>query len=870
MPFTAGDKLGPYEILAMIGKGGMGEVYRAHDPRLRRDVAIKVSAERFSERFEREARAVAALNHPNICTLYDVGPNYLVMEYIEGESPKGPLPLEEVLRIVAQTAAALEAAHEKGIVHRDLKPANIKIRPDGAVKVLDFGLAQHVPPSNSEREGAQDPTLSMPLTEIGVILGTAAYMSPEQAQGKPLDKRTDIWAFGVLLYELVTGKHLFKGDTVQETLAQVLTRDPDLSRVPAKAQPLLRRCLQRDPQRRLRDIGDAMALIAEAPASVKRHVRPVLLVAAATTLAAAAAVSLLLLFLRQPETGPRPVMRWTVTLTAEPPINGAGVALSPDGTRLVYAEGGGIVGRPSDTGTLPRLWLRRMDQFEASPIPGTSNGLRPFFSPDGQRIGYFTGSQLGALMVVPVAGGTPVMLCDGVPFYGGTWGEDDTIIYAGTSGLMRVAASGGMCQPLTNSEKGEAHRWPQFLPGSQAIVFTIGVQRSFDSAQIAVLDLKNGQQHVVVSGGSEGRYVPSGHLVYVRGGTLYAVPFDAKRLRVTGGETPIAEGVYYNSGGGFADYAFSDFGLLVYASGGQAPDAQLLEWVDRGGKRRTLPAPPQEYLGVRVSPNGLSAALDYGSSRGAYDIWNYVFARGSGAGQRLTSQGANIHPVWTRDGLRVAFQAGAAPQTGGIDSVSANAGGKPESLISGVEAVPDSLTQDGKTLFYTQRVGSRSHIFAAKLAGGGSSESRPQPLLDNSAFNESDAQVSRDGHWVAYTSDDSGKNQVYMRPFPGPGGVVPVSIEGGQEPRWSHDEKELFYRDAIKGELMVVGIQTSPAFRVGMPQALFELRTAVWDVAPDGQRFLAVKKGETTARETKLRVVDNWFDELRRKVRTGK
>jgi hypothetical protein len=869
---TAGDKLGPYEILALIGKGGMGEVYRAHDPRLRRDVAIKVSAERFSERFEREARAVAALNHPNICTLHDIGPNYLVMELVEGESPNGPLPPDEVRRIAAQIAAALEAAHEKGIVHRDLKPANIKIKPDGTVKVLDFGLAQHTPPPKSDREGAQDPTLSMSLTEFGVILGTAAYMSPEQAQGKTVDKRTDIWAFGVLFYELLTGRHLFKGDIVQETLSQVLTSDPDLSRAPANVQTLLRRCLQRDPQRRLRDIGDAMPLIEDAPALVVRHGRPWPW-AVAATLGTGLVVSLWLL-LHQPDTGPRPVMRWTVTLPGESPINGPGVALSPDGTRLAYAEGTGRLGIPSRTGRLPHLWLRRVDQFEESPILGTNNGLRPFFSPDGQSIGYFTGTQLGALMMVPVAGGKPVVLCDRVGFYGGTWGEDGTIVYSGSTGLMRVAASGGMCQPLTNadSEKGEAHRWPQFLPGGQAIVFTIGAQRSFDSAQIAVLDLKTGQQHVVVNGGSTGRYVPSGHLVYVRGGTMFAVPFDTKRLRTTGAETQIMDGVYYNSGGGFADYAFSNFGLLVYATRAQASNPRTLEWVDRAGNRQPLPAPPQEYLGMRLSPDGRSAALEYGMAGagmgGSSDIWTYELARG--AGKKLTSEGVNNHPLWTPDGQRVAFHAGAGPSTSGIYGVSANAGGKEENLMPQVEAVPDSWTSDGKTLLYTQRMAGRSRIWAVALPGVDGPKSNPRPLLDDSAFDESDAQVSADGHWVAYTSDESGKNQVYVRPFHGPGNVVSVSIEGGQEPRWPRDGRELFYRDAGKGELMVVAVQTSPALGVSKPRALFELRTPFWDVAPDGKRFLAVKGGETTAGETTLRVVDNWFDELRRKAPPGK
>ena len=510
-------------------------------------------AERLA-RFEREAKVLASLNHPHIAQIYGIEERALVMELVKGATLTGPLPLDEALHYAGQIASALEAAHEKGIIHRDLKPANIMITPEGSqgsmVKVLDFGLAAVTQPSNDGDPG-NSPTLTMSPTRAGMIMGTAAYMSPEQARGKPVDKRADIWAFGVVLYEMLTGERLFHGETVSDILAQVLTKDPDLTRVPTKARRLLRRCLEKDPKNRLRDIGDAMPLLEDsqggaAPSVPTRPGRWIPWAAACVLLAGAAAWA----WLRTAPAAPHPVSKWTETVEGAAVDAGLGLALSPDGTRMAYRSG-------------DRLWIRELNGSEAKPIRGTEGGVRPFFSADGQWIGYFMGAN-GSLRKVPVTAGAPITLCDGW-YFGGSWGDDDRIVFSTDTSLARVSASGGACESLTKADpqKGEHHRWPQILPGGQSVLFNIGVEGSFDKAQIAVLDVKSREYRVVASGGARPRYVSSGHIVYVRAGAMFAVPFDLKRLTVTGGEVPVAENVYYNSAGGYADYAVSDFGLLV-------------------------------------------------------------------------------------------------------------------------------------------------------------------------------------------------------------------------------------------------------------------------------------------------------------------
>jgi Tol biopolymer transport system component/predicted Ser/Thr protein kinase len=814
---AAGAQLGPYKIEARIGAGGMGEVYRAADTRLDRKVAIKISAQQFSGRFEREARAISALNHPHICTLYDVGPNYLVMELVEGETlaarlKKGPLPMEMALRYGAEIADALAAAHAKGIVHRDLKPGNVMVSKNG-VKVLDFGLAK------SQRDDN--------LTVANAVMGTPAYMAPEQREGKECDARTDIYALGLVLREMT----------------------PDL---PPHVARVVERCLATEPDSRWHSAKDVQFELEVAPAMASPATRsraPLGWIAAGVL-----AVVAIWGWLHTPPSEPRPVARWTTTLLAAAPLDGTGLAISRDGTRFAYGEG---------TGGSRRIWVRMLDRVEGKPIPGAEGGFRPFFSPDGQWLAYFT-AYGGLLKKVPVTGGTPVTLCEGASPAGGSWGEDDRLIFSGSGGgLMRVSASGGACETLTTGDrqKGQTYAWPQILPGGQSVLFTAGAEGLSDSARIAVLDLKSGGIRTLVNGGSFGRYVPSGHLVYVRGGTLFAVPFDLKRLRVMGPETPAMEGLFYNPRGGLADYAFSDSGLLLYMTDTQAINLRTLEWLDRQGTSQSLSAPPRDYIKVRLSPDAQHAAVAVGSSGSALgDIWTLDLARG--ALTRLTAEGIYTNPVWTPDGTRLVFRYGPFGSRG-LQWAPADGSGKPELLLAGQTGVPDSWTPDGKTLLY-ESTGS-AHIWTLHPPGSGG-DGKPRLLFEAGSFNERDAQVSPDGRWVAYTSDESGKIRVYVRPFPGPGGKTSISIEGGEEPRWSRDGRELFYRDAGKNQLMAVDVQTGPAFRAGQPHALLVLGNVPWDVAPGGKRFLVVKEPDTTAAEAKLGVVVNWFEELRQKA----
>jgi len=496
---------------------------------------------------------------------------------------------------------------------------------------------------------------------------------------------------------------------------------------------------------------------------------------------------------------------------------------------------------------------------EDKPILGTDGGWRPFFSPDGQWLAYFTGN-VGALKKVPVTGGTSIALCEGATYGGGSW-DGDRIVFSGSSGLMGVSASGGACETLTSADrqKGEAHRWPQILPGGKSVLFTISVQGEYDSARIAVLDLKRREYKVVANGGSAPRYVPSGHLVYVRGGAMFAVPFDLKRLAVTGPETPVIEGVFYNITGGFADYTFSDFGLLMYVAELRPTNSSTLEWRDRKGAAQSYSAAPQDYREVHMSPDGQRAAVTVGQIGGNTEIWIIELARGTSS--RLTSEAQSNSSAWTPDG-RLAYR---SSRNQGIVWAAADGSGKPKLLLAtGALALPTSWTPDGKTLLYTE--GLPAHIWTLPVLGSGSN-TKPQPLFEATRFNERAARISPDGRWVAYVSDESGKNQVYVRPFPGPGSRVSISIDGGQQPKWSGQGRELIYWDPGKKQLMAVDIQTSPMLRAGRPEVLFKLDNVPWDVTPDGKRFLVVKELKSTANEARSQeAVVNWFEELQQKA----
>jgi len=893
MTVAPGTRLGPYEVVALIGAGGMGEVYRARDTRLNRDVALKVLPEAFARdtqrmaRFEREAKLLASLNHPNIAAIYGLeesGPiRALVMELVEGPNLAerircGPVPMDEALPIARQVADAVEYAHENNVIHRDLKPANIKVKADGVVKVLDFGLAKALSDEPTEADMSNSPTLSMAATMQGVILGTAAYMAPEQAKGKKVDRRADVWAFGVVLYEMLTGKPLFSGETVAETLASVMLKEPAFAALPSNSPPairnLLRRCLERVPKRRLQHAGEARILIEDilsgaAPAEpvaargIRSLGRRTLLVGAGCLIAACAATGLAVWRLR-PATPPQPVSRFVVPLLANEQLRGTTgpmVALSPDGTQLAYVAG---------TGGQGQIYLRAMDSLEARPIAGTEgNPVNPFFSPDGQWIGFFAA---GKLKKVSVSGGAVMTLCDGAFPRGATWGANDTIVFAlgNSPGLSQISAAGGDPQVLTKLGEGEgAHHWPQFLPDGKAVLYAIGTPGIFDDASIAVQRLDTGDRRILIRGGTYPRYVPTGHLIYYRAGTIMAVPFDASRLDVLGTPAPAVEGVMAGTGnGGAAQFSFSGLGSLVYVPGVLQAAERTLVWVDRKGTETPLSAPPRSYDDLSLSPDGRQVAVQL-LEPAPGSIWIYDVPRGTLA--RLTFEATANLPVWTPDGKRIIYAVSRPGANGNSLSWKAADGSGAEERLMTSEFVPEtsSVSFDGKALaFHAVSPATGQDIWVVPLEG----ERKPKPFLQT-PFSELDPVFSPDGRWLAYASTESGRNEIYVQPFPGPGGKWLISTGGGAEPLWSRDGRELFYRS--RDGMMAVDIQTQPVFQAATPRMLFEGRSYLigrgpdYDISPDGQRFLMIKQVESRGPAlNQINVVLNWFEELKRRVPT--
>jgi serine/threonine-protein kinase len=892
MPLTPGTRLGPYEIVGPLGAGGMGEVYRARDSKLNRDVALKVlpasvagDPERLA-RFRREAQVLASLNHPNIGQIYgfeDSGAIHaLVLELVEGPTladriASGPLALNDALPIAKQIAEALEAAHESGIIHRDLKPANVKVRDDGTVKVLDFGLAKALAPESSpgQPNPSNSPTLTARASELGLILGTAAYMAPEQAKGRTVDKRADIWAFGVVLYEMIAGRRGYEAEDVSDTLAAVLTREVDWAALPAGTPPrvraLVRDCLVRDPKQRLRDIGDARRAIeqvisgapdvaapppaAAIPAAASSKGRLVPWMIAAIAVLAAAAMAW-----RQFRPAPAPPAA-PVTRARMPLKDLSGfVNVSRDGTKLVYTVSGGPSGFS--------LALRALDQFEGKLVPGADGALFPLFSPDGQWIAY-SGSSQNKIRKIPITGGTSITLCDGTLGYGGAWGEDDTIVFGGPKGLLRVPAGGGTPQPLTTLDgtKNEAaHTRPQFLPGGRQLLFTIVTAGSAEGPQFAVLDLQTNKYRTVVRGGDNGRYVASsresGHLTFVRDATLFAVPFDLARLTVTGAEAPVVEGISTVGPQGTGDYSSSDDGVLVYSEN-LSQQGTVLAWANRQGVVQPVPGQvPRKWGTGRLSPDGLRVANAIEGDKG-WDIWIADLQRTTMI--RLTFGGDNDLPVWTPDGLRVVY-GGAVDGKRGIYSVLADGSSRPELVLATDSAVtPSSITPDGKALLYSQLVDGRSRILVLPLAGDAASR-QPHPLHDASG-GEGDAQVSPDGHWVAFASSETGSSEIYVLSIDGSGGKVRVSTQGGRNPRWARSGRELFYWSNSPGnaQLFAAAVQVSPSLQVGATQGLFQFAPGTtWDVAPDGTKFLV--EATSLGGGSVFATVTNWFDELRRRA----
>jgi eukaryotic-like serine/threonine-protein kinase len=913
-----GTRLGPYEVIAPLGAGGMGEVYRARDPKLERDVAIKILPDVFVgdpdriARFEREAQVVASLNHPNIAIIHGFqesdGVRALVLELVEGETlggivARGPVPLADALAIARQIADALEAAHDKGIVHRDLKPDNIKVTPEGKIKVLDFGLAKMLeaePARNPSFAGTMSPTLSLHATVGGVILGTAAYMSPEQARGKPVDRRTDIWSFGCVLFEMLTGKQTFEaGETISDAVAHILTREPDWSALPSDTPShlrlLLRRCLQKDPQKRLPHIGvvrleldegttrlDVSEGAPSGPVARPGSSRARVAVAIGAVIAAVGiGVAATWALMRTPPVTPEQIRFSIVPATARPfNINGfyRNLTISPDGKHVVYVGSG--TGGSS-------LMVRALDQLEAVPLRGVS-GASPFMSPDGRWIGFFGQVAGGDLRKVSITGGPalPLGRYQGTP-RGATWGTDDTIVFATndlTTGLLSVPAGGGEPKVLTkpDASSGEQdHLFPSMIPGSRAVLFTITPSDGIaDNSQVAVLDLTTGQRRTVIRGGSHAQYVDPGYVVYALAGSLRAVRFDLDRLAVSSDPVPVVDEVTtFGTGAGLFDVSRN--GTLVLVPGGATGGTgtpRSLVWVDRHGNEEAIPAPTRTYVFPRLSPDGQRVALDIRDQEN--DIWIFDLKRATLT--KLTfNPGPDSWPIWTPDARRIVF--GSIRGGGGQQNLfwqPADGTGTAERVSTSANIqLPHSFSPDGQSLLVYELVPSSFSDLTLLPIGSLSGKAltgklETQPLVHTPAADNA-GEISPDGRFLAYHSNESGPPQVFVRPFPNvdTGGRWQISTDGGTRPAWAHNGRELFYMDS-NGAMMAVPIQTTPTFSAGNPTKLFEGQWfrgqsgRTYDVAKDG-RFLMIKDAVTNEQGSAaatMTVVVNWVEELKQKL----
>ena len=879
-----------YRITAKLGEGGMGEVYRATDTKLGRDVAIKVIPDAFAQdagrmaRFAREAQVLAALNHPNIAAIYGVEGSALVMELVDGPTleeriARGPMPVEEALAVAQQIAEAVEYAHERGVIHRDLKPANVKLTPKGRVKVLDFGLAK----LTEQSEGGVTA-----LTQTMAIVGTPGYLAPEQLKGKPADARSDIFAFGCVLYELLSGRRAFAGDTLAASLAATAMVEPKaIEGVPKELERLALRCLRKDPERRIQHMDDVSVALEDLKQDLESlrdpHRRPGDIGAAAPLpedapistaqlfplrwIAAVALVALVLIgawwAIHRAAAGlSSPAGLSQTTIVLPPGLEMAAgdgaypLALSPDGARIAYVAG--------DEGR-NHLYVREMSELAPKPVSGATGVAHPFFSPDGQWIAFFAG---GALQKVAVAGGAPLRICSVSSLSrGGSWGPGDTVVFALLgAGLFRVNAAGGAPQPLAGS--GVA-AWPEILPDGKTVLFTTGSLVAHTA--IATMPLEGGKKRIVgelngaplegppVLGAGDihqARILPGGYLIYGQSpGIVRAAPFDLKSKTLSGSPVSMVDSVERARNDGGVYFAVSRTGMLVYAPTG---DRHRLVWVDRNGAETPVTSDREAFRDPRISPDGKRVAVAINDETRRSDIWIYDTERGTK--NRLTTTRHNLAPVWTPDGTHITFSGG------GIAELPANGGGSRDLLLPPDKVrYPTSWSSDGRDLLFQLAgpTGMDLGVFTRR--------SEPRLLLER-PFNDYDGVFSPDGKWVAYTSDESGRAQVYVGRYPDVVEKVAVSSDGGADPRWSRDGRELFYRQG--DALMAAYVDAGRGLRVEKPRPLFAghysgaSHDSQFDVSPDGRRFVMVKSDEaSTLRQ--ITVVQNWSEELRRRVPAG-
>jgi eukaryotic-like serine/threonine-protein kinase len=868
-----GRHLGAYQVQARLGAGGMGEVYRARDTKLERDVAIKILPRAFTSdperlaRFEREARTLAALNHPNIGSIYGLedadGIRALVLELVDGETladriARGPLPLKDALAVARQIADALDAAHERGIVHRDLKPSNVALTRDGTVKVLDFGLAKASADGPSP-DLTSSPTITVDRTRDGTILGTPAYMSPEQARGQSVDKRTDIWAFGCVLYEMLTGHVAFPGKTIPDTLAGVLEREPNWDLLPATTLPaihrLVERCLEKDAKRRVRDIGDAAIEISDAMTSPGKVAEPRsraprwIWGLASGLVAVGLALGWVIAHLQQPPVAKDRTVRLTVNPAAGTEFGvDTGAAISPDGQMLAFVTG--------SSGNR-KLWLRPLNSLSARELPGTAAATFPFWSPDSRSLAFFAA---GKLKRIEVSGGQPTVICDVGLGRGGTWNEEGVVLFNSVNDgpLLRVPATGGTPVPFTtvDTAQGEnSHRWPQFLPGGRRFLYFVrtasrenyGVYLgSLDRPQEKIRVLRSSTNAVYAPDRSK----PVGHLLWVKDGTLMAQPFDLERAQTTSEPVALAEGVGFGEQSRLGAVSASNDGTLLY--GGAAVRHFQLTWFDRKGKPVGTVGQPDEYTGPRISPDGTRVALTRGEN-----IWQMEFARG--IPMRVTFS-AGVDAVWSPD------------RPPNLFSHSTNGTGDEERLIESHDSLnTQDWSSDGRFLLYLVNSNdpsskTRFDLWVLPMTGN----RQPVPYL-STPFHEGRGQFSPDGRWVAYTSDESGANEVYVQSFPAGGAKWRVSSKGGDWVRWRRDAREMFYIAADRRLMSVAVRAISAGLEFGTPNPLFMIPVALagagslapytYDVMPDGQRFLAAAPAGDAASPT-MTVIVNWQAEL--------